>query len=321
MHRTVARRARPRTPARSRPGTPYRADDPEAAAVDPRRAGRVGDARLPALRPLALARRARTRCGLDYRVVGRALRPARARDAARHRRASSAYMADMYASGDLFVTPTRRASSRSTSSCSRRCRCSSAAGRIGEPDHGRAGCRADIRRQYGFRWDPLRGAALRGGAEYVKRRLPVARPAGRAGDWTASARKFASTTRITPSRTIASQHGDVAPLIAPRIDRGTSRGCCSAYSITATLISSVETLTPVMAAIGGAATGSAWRLTTRLSVQALGARGADVVRLQHLAQRGLGHARDERGRAAARASSHGAHIAFRTASGSSPNGT
>jgi hypothetical protein len=27
----------------------------------------------------------------------------------------------------------------------------------------------DIRRQYGFSWDPLRAAALRGGAEYVKR--------------------------------------------------------------------------------------------------------------------------------------------------------
>ena len=28
---------------------------------------------------------------------------------------------------------------------------------------------SDIRRQYGFSWDPLRAAALRGGAEYVKR--------------------------------------------------------------------------------------------------------------------------------------------------------
>ena len=28
---------------------------------------------------------------------------------------------------------------------------------------------ADIRRQYGFRWDPLRAVALRGGAEYVRR--------------------------------------------------------------------------------------------------------------------------------------------------------
>ena len=37
----------------------------------------------------------------------------------------------------------------------------------------------DIRRQYGFYWDPLRAVALRGGAEYVKRlALPVADRAG-----------------------------------------------------------------------------------------------------------------------------------------------
>ena len=28
---------------------------------------------------------------------------------------------------------------------------------------------ADIRRQYGFRWDPVRAVALHGGAEYVRR--------------------------------------------------------------------------------------------------------------------------------------------------------
>jgi uncharacterized protein (DUF2236 family) len=30
---------------------------------------------------------------------------------------------------------------------------------------------APVRRQYGFRWDPLRAAAVHGGAEYVKRVL------------------------------------------------------------------------------------------------------------------------------------------------------
>jgi uncharacterized protein (DUF2236 family) len=36
-----------------------------------------------------------------------------------------------------------------------------------------------VRRQYGFRWDPVRAVALRGGAEYVKRlALPVADRAG-----------------------------------------------------------------------------------------------------------------------------------------------
>lgn len=27
----------------------------------------------------------------------------------------------------------------------------------------------DLRRQYGFTWDPVRGLAVRGGAEYLKR--------------------------------------------------------------------------------------------------------------------------------------------------------
>ena len=68
-----------------------------------------------------------------------------------------------------------------------------------------------------------------------------------------------------------------------------------AYSITATLISSVETFTPVIAAIAGTATGSAWRLIDAPLGHALGARGAHEVLLQVLAQRGLGDAQDERG--------------------------
>ena len=84
MHRTVSGRAgRGRGPVPGRHALPRRR--PEAPAVDPGRAGGVGDARLRQVRPLALARRAR-------RAVGRLprgrppLRPARARDAARHRR-------------------------------------------------------------------------------------------------------------------------------------------------------------------------------------------------------------------------------------------
>ena len=79
-----------------------------------------------------------------------------------------AYMADMYASGDLYVTAAAR---------------ELAVDIVLHPPvplHLRplvelvnqitvGWLPSDIRRQYGFSWDPLRAAALRGGAEYVKR--------------------------------------------------------------------------------------------------------------------------------------------------------
>ena len=37
--------------------------------------------------------------------------------------------------------------------------------------------KALVRRLYGFRWDPVRGAAVRGGAEYVRRLLLPLLPA------------------------------------------------------------------------------------------------------------------------------------------------
>ena len=53
------------------------------------------------------------------------------------------------------------------------------------------------------------------------------------------------------------------PMIAARIVRNMP-GRAKPYSIAAMLMRTVETLTPVMAAIAGVATGSAWRSRTRL---------------------------------------------------------
>ena len=121
-----------------------------------------------------------------------------------------AYMADMYASGDLFVTPEARELAIDIVL------------RPPVPLHLRplvelvnqitvGWLPGDIRRQYGFSWDPLRAAALRGGAEYVKRDRRANRGSSRY--WTTSAMKFANTIRITPSRTIASITG-TSPFLA-----------------------------------------------------------------------------------------------------------
>ena len=143
------------------------------------------------LRALAVARRAR-------RAVARLprrrppLRPARARHAARHRRASRPTWRDMYASGELFVTPAARELAIDivlhppVPLHARPLR------RAGQPDHGRPGCRPALRRQYGFSLGPAaRRVALRGGAEL--RQAPRAADRGSSRAWTASARKFATT--------------------------------------------------------------------------------------------------------------------------------
>jgi uncharacterized protein (DUF2236 family) len=82
--------------------------------------------------------------------------------------AFEAYMAGMYASGDLHVTPAARELAIEIVL------------RPPVPVHARPLVElvnqitvgllpAGIRRQYGFRWDPVRAAAVHGGAEYVKR--------------------------------------------------------------------------------------------------------------------------------------------------------
>jgi uncharacterized protein (DUF2236 family) len=112
----------------------------------------------------------------DYRVVGRRF-GLRERDMPRDIDGFDAYMAGMYSSGELFVTPAARELA------------------IDIVMHPPAPLAArplvelvnqitigwlprDLRRQYGFSWDPLRAVALRGGAAYVKR---VTGLAGRAG--------------------------------------------------------------------------------------------------------------------------------------------
>src|SRR5918995_4325738 len=186
--RTVHRRVRGtlREPAGRFPaGTPYRADDPDlllwilAAIAD---SGMLVYGKYVR----GLDRSAREGLWHDYRVVGRLFglddcdMPATVAD-------FDAYMAGMRRSGDLFVTAPAR---------------ELAIGIVLHPPlplHLRPLVELvnqitvgllppEIRRMYGFSWDPLRSLALHGGAEYVKRlvvpvlprrltRLPQARAA------------------------------------------------------------------------------------------------------------------------------------------------
>lgn len=172
MHRSVSgelREAAGRFPA----GTPYRADDPElllwilAALAE---SGMLVYGKYVR----SLTPEERDRLWRDYRVVGRRF-GLRERDMPRDIEAFDAYMADMYAGGDLHVTPQARELARAV---------------VLDPPvplHMRplrelvnqitiGLLPGDVRRQYGFRWDPLRAAALHGGAEYVKRALLPALP-------------------------------------------------------------------------------------------------------------------------------------------------
>jgi uncharacterized protein (DUF2236 family) len=167
MHRR-ARGTLPRSAGRFPAGTPWAADDPElllwiiACLVDS--AVLVYDRyveRLDAERRDAYWR--------DYRVVGRQF-GLRARDMPSTYADFEAYMSDMLASGDLSVSPTAREVGIDIVM------------RPPVPLRARPLVElanfitvgllpGDIRRQYGFSWDPARALALRGGAEYVKRVL------------------------------------------------------------------------------------------------------------------------------------------------------
>jgi len=149
-------------------GTPYRADDPElllwilaamaesALVVYPRYVRRLSDAERDAL-------------WHDYRVVGRRF-GLRERDMPRDVDAFDAYMAAMYAGGDLVVTDAARELAKEIVM------------RPPVPLYLRplrelvnqvtvGLLPGTLRRQYGFRWDPLRSVAHRGGAEYSRRVL------------------------------------------------------------------------------------------------------------------------------------------------------
>jgi uncharacterized protein (DUF2236 family) len=165
MHRTVSGElSEPAGPFAA--GTPYRADDPKlllwilaalaesAMLVYGRYVRSLSHAELDAL-------------WADYRVVGRQF-GLRGRDMPADIDAFRAYMADMYASGELHVTPAARELAIDV---------------VMHPpvplyhkplvelvNQITIGwLPGDIRRQYGFRWDPLRALALRGGALHVKR--------------------------------------------------------------------------------------------------------------------------------------------------------
>ena len=148
-------------------GTPWRADDPElllwiiATLVDsnllvyqryvgPLTARRAGGllAGLPAARQAVRPRRTRTRraTSTPSSLHGR------------HARAPA-----------TCGSATRRASSPSTSSCARRCRSSS--GRCSSsPTRSRSACCPPASAgSTASRWDPVRGLAVRGGAEYLRR--------------------------------------------------------------------------------------------------------------------------------------------------------
>jgi uncharacterized protein (DUF2236 family) len=149
-------------------GTPYAADDPElllwilACLVD---SSLVTYGRW--VRSLSDAER--DGYWQDYRVIGR-LFGLRAREMPKDIDAFDAYWRGMLASGDLFVTERARELSvrivmRPPVSLKVRPLLELAnAITVGELP-------ASVRRMYGFSWDPLRGLALAGGAEYAKRVL------------------------------------------------------------------------------------------------------------------------------------------------------
>ncbi len=147
-------------------GTPYRADDP--ALLLWILAALAESAMLVYGRYVrALERDELNALWRDYRVVGRRF-GLRERDMPADIEGFEAYMEDMYTGGELYVTPEAQALA------------------VDVVLHPPVPLPArplvelvnqitvgwlptDIRRQYGFRWDPLRAVALRGGAEYVRR--------------------------------------------------------------------------------------------------------------------------------------------------------
>jgi len=146
-------------------GRTYRADDPELLLWI--LAALAESAMLVFPRYVrALTRDELNALWRDYRVVGR-LFGLRQRDMPRDIDGFEAYMANMYASGVLQVTPQARELGLQivlhppVPLYLRPLRELVNQTTIGLLP-------ATIRRQYGLRWDPLRGLAVRGGAEYVR---------------------------------------------------------------------------------------------------------------------------------------------------------
>jgi uncharacterized protein (DUF2236 family) len=184
IHRRV--RGTLREPAGRFPaGTPYRADDPElllwilAAIAD---SGMLAYGKYVR----RLDRDAREGLWRDYRVVG-GLFGLADRDMPATVEDFDAYMAGTLASGDLFVTaPARELATDIVLHPPVPLHLRPLVELVNQITVGLLP--SEIRRLYGFWWDPLRSLALHGGAEYVKRvvvpvlprrlaRLPQARAA------------------------------------------------------------------------------------------------------------------------------------------------
>ncbi len=134
----------------------------------------------------------------DYRVVGRPLRAARARHAARHRRPSRPTWPRMYASGDLLRHAAGARAGASTSSCTRRCRSRpAAAGRAGQPDHGRPAAAAACAASTGSVGPGARGRVAR--RRGVRQARWPCYPRFQLG-WMGVGRRFASMTGRRPRR-------------------------------------------------------------------------------------------------------------------------
>jgi uncharacterized protein (DUF2236 family) len=155
-------------------GTPYRADDPELLLWI---LAALAESGMLVYRKYvrSLSRDELAALWRDYRVVGRRF-GLRERDMPSDIDAFEAYMADMYASGDLHVTRQARILAIDIVL------------NPPVPLHLRPLVELvnqitvgllppAVRRQYGFSWDPLRAAALHTGAEYVKRLIVPALPA------------------------------------------------------------------------------------------------------------------------------------------------
>jgi len=167
MHKRV-RGTLPRPAGRFPAGTPFAADDPELLLWV---LATLADSALVVYERYVatLSRAERDAYWQDYRVIGR-LFGLRDEQMPADIDAFDAYMHDMLTGGDLHVTPAARELAieivmRPPVALARR--------PIVEfvkfltvgllP--------ADLRRQYGLHWDPLRALMLRGGAEYAKRVL------------------------------------------------------------------------------------------------------------------------------------------------------
>jgi uncharacterized protein (DUF2236 family) len=149
-------------------GTPYRADDPELLlwilAALAESALLVYDKYVT-----RLSRDEQDRLWRDYRVVGRCF-GLRERDMPADIEGFEAYMDAMYASGDLVVTgPARELATEIVLQPPVSLKMRPLLELVNQVTVGLLP--PDVRRQYGFSWDPVRSVALHGGAEYVRRVL------------------------------------------------------------------------------------------------------------------------------------------------------